>query len=178
MAMDPSATTLSPASWGEGWRFRFIASGTVCAWIIFNLGWMPAHYFNATRFILYDQGSYLYAVEQTSQGAMLYRDFSWQYGPLALGYYRAMAAIGGNSPLTLVVASSLAFAAAWVMLAELAVRSGGWKWGSLFALLGLLPAMSASGIMAINGPHGALEMLLLAAAAWTIANTRPDARRA
>lgn len=34
-----------------------LTAGGVFAWILFKFGWMPAHLFNATRFILYDQGS-------------------------------------------------------------------------------------------------------------------------
>ncbi len=150
-------------------RFFGLAAGVVLAWMIFQLGWMTAHVFNATRFILYDQGSYLYAVGRWRAGEALYRDFAWQYGPLALGWYRAFAAVAGNSPLTLVVAGSVAFAVAWLMVARLVVKVAGLRWGGVLAVAGLLPVMSASGPYAINGPHGAIEMLLLASIAWTLA---------
>lgn len=151
------------------------AAGVVLAWIIFQLGWMTAHVFNATRFILYDPGSYLYAVGRWQAGEALYRDFAWQYGPLALGWYRAFAAVGGNSPLTLVVAGSVAFAVAWVLVARLVVQAAGPRWGGALAVAGLLPVMSASGPYLINGPHGAIEMLLLAMIAWTL--TKNTGRR-
>jgi hypothetical protein len=149
-------------------RFYALAAAIVFAWILFQLGWMTAHVFSATRFLLYDQGSYLYAVGRWQAGETLYLDFAWQYGPLSLIWYRGFAALGGNSPLTLVIASSCAFAIAWMIVARLAVRSAGWAWGGGLALAGLLPIMSASGPNAINGPHGAIEMLLLALIAWTL----------
>lgn len=151
-----------------GWFF-VAATGVVTAWILFQVGWLTGQVFDATRFILGDQGSYLYAVGRWQAGEMLYRDFAWQYGPLALGWYRAFAAVGGNTPLTLVVASSFAFAIAWVLVARLVSRVAGWGWGGGFAVLVLLPVMSASGPMTLNGPHGAIEMLLLAGCAWTLA---------
>lgn len=149
-------------------RFFCVATGVVVAWIIFQFGWMTAHVFNATRFILYDQGSYLYAVGRWQAGEALYRDFSWQYGPLALGWYRAFAALGGNTPLTLVLASSSAFAVAWLLTARLVLRVAGCGWGGGLAVAGLLPIMSSAGVNAINGPHGAIEMLILALIAWTL----------
>ncbi len=159
----PSAQPMSPA------RFFGLATGVVLAWIIFQVGGLTAHVFNATRFILYDQGSYLYGVARWQAGEALYRDFSWQYGPLALGWYRAFAALGGNTPLTLVLASSSAFAVAWLLTARLVFRVAGRGWGGGLAVVALLPIMSMSGVNAINGPHGAIEMLVLALIASTLA---------
>lgn len=160
------------------WHFYAGALAVAAAWIIFQLGWTTAQVFGASRFILGDQGSYLYAIGRWTAGEALYRDFAWQYGPLALGYYRAFAAIGGNTPLTLVVASSVAFAGAWLMLSRLVVRVAGWRWGGALALAGLLPVMSPSGIYAKNGLHGAIEMLLLAGGAVTLASARRERARA
>jgi len=158
----------SPQRFGGIGRLA-VAAVVVLAWITFQLCWMTGHVFGATRFILGDQGSYLYAIGRWQAGEALYRDFAWQYGPLALGWYRAWAEIGGNSPLTLVVAGSLTFAAAWILTARLMVRLAGWRWGGLLAVAGLLPVMSGSGAFALNGPHGAIEMLLLAGCAWSLA---------
>lgn len=146
-------------------RFFLGAGAVVLAWILYLVGSVPAYVFSAWRFILYDQGSYLYAVDRWQAGEVLYRDFAWQYGPLALAWYRGFAALGGNSPLTMVMASSVAFAAAWVLVSWLLVRVAGWIWGGVLAVAGLLPIMSQSGPLAINGPHGAVEMLLLACCA-------------
>ena len=44
------------------WHFYAEALAVVGAWIIFQLGWTTAQVFGASRFILGDQGSYLYAV--------------------------------------------------------------------------------------------------------------------
>ncbi len=147
-------------------------------WIIWQVGWNPAHTFSATRFILYDQGSYLYAVERLNQGEVLYRDLNWQYGPLAAGWYWVWAQVGGNTPLLLVLASTVPMAAAWLLLARLTLEVMGPKIGAGWALLGLLPMMSPAGIMALNGPHGALEMLVLAGLAWLLARCPGRHRRA
>jgi len=147
-------------------------------WIIWQIGWLPAHTFNATRFILYDQGSYLYAVERLNHGEVLYRDLNWQYGPLAAGWYWLWAQVGGNTPLTLVLASTALMAAAWWLLAGLTREVIGSRMGTGWALLGLLPIMSPVGIMALNGPHGALEMLLLAGLGWLLARCPGRHRRA
>ncbi|MEO8866043.1 MAG: hypothetical protein ABI420_13535 [Opitutaceae bacterium] len=171
--MRDTPTNFSP----RPWHFYFLATGVVSAWIVFQLGWTTGQVFAATRFILGDQGSYLYAIDCWASGQTLYRDFAWQYGPLALAYYRALAAMFGNTPLTLVVASSIAFAGAWLLLARLVVRVAGWRWGGILALAGLLPVMSPSGIYAKNGAHGAIEMLLLACCATTLASGRSDRSR-
>jgi hypothetical protein len=44
------------SAWMPG-MILILTAGGVFAWILFKFGWMPAHLFNATRFILYDQGS-------------------------------------------------------------------------------------------------------------------------
>lgn len=161
----------------RGW-LRFGLGCFVSAWILWQVGWQPAHIFNATRFILYDQGSYLYAIERLNHGEMLYRDLHWQYGPLAAGWYWGWAQLGGNSPLVLVLVSSALMAGAWWLLADLTLEVIGKRAGIIWALLGLLPAMSPSGLIALNGPHGALEMLLLAACAWLLAKFPERNRRA
>ncbi len=69
-----------------GARFSLLAVAVGLVWIFFQVGGLTAHLFNATRFILYDQGSYLYAVDCWQAGETLYRDFAWQYGPLALAW--------------------------------------------------------------------------------------------
>lgn len=147
-------------------------------WILWQIGWQPAHVFNATRFILYDQGSYLYVVDRLNHGEALYRDLNWQYGPLAAGWYWLWAQAGGNSPLVQVLASAGLMAAAWWLLAGLTLDAMGRRAGTLWALAGLLPVMSPSGINAINGPHGALEMFLLASLAWLLAKCPRGNRRA
>ena len=154
----------------EGGVINWVVPGAVVlGWIFFQLGELTGHVFGASRFILGDQGSYLYAIGRWQAGEALYRDFAWQYGPLALGWYRIGAAVGGNTPLTLVVVSSLTFAVAWVLVARLLVRGAGWKWGGFLAVTISLPVMSASGAFAQNGPHGAVEMLLLTGCAWSLA---------
>jgi hypothetical protein len=152
----------------ESRRFFVASIVVVLAWVVIQVGWMTAHVFGATRFILGDEGSYLYAVECSQAGEALYRDFAWQYGPLALGWYRAFAAFGGDTPLTLVVATSATFAAAWVVVARIVVGAAGWKTGGFLAVAGLLPIMSGSGVFALNGAHGAIEMLLLSLIAWSL----------
>ncbi len=161
----------------RGWLMFGLASFAL-VWIFWQIGWQPAHVFNATRFILYDQGSYLYAVERLNQGEVLYRDLNWQYGPLAAGWYWLWAQAGGNSPLVQVLASAGLMAAAWGLLADLTLEAVGKRTGMLWALAGLLPVMSPSGINAMNGPHGALEMFLLAAMAWVLAKCPARNRRA
>lgn len=161
----------------RGW-LMFGLGCFVSAWILWQIGWQPAHIFNATRFILYDQGSYLYAIERLNHGELLYRDLNWQYGPLAAGWYWGWAQLGGNSPLTLVLASSALMAGAWWLLADLTLETMGKRAGTIWALAGLLPAMSPSGLIALNGPHGALEMVLLAGLAWLLARCPERNRRA
>ena len=142
-------------------------------WIIGSIGLLPGHLFDATRFILSDQGSYLYAIGRWQAGEALYRDFAWQYGPFALGWYRGFAAVGGNTPLTLVLASSVAFALGWGQVARLVVDLAGLKWGGGFAVVFLLPVMALAGPYAFNGPHGAIEMLLLCTCARLVAKDAP-----
>lgn len=161
----------------RGWLVPGLGAGLLL-WIIWQVGWLPAHTFNATRFILYDQGSYLYAVERLNHGEVLYRDLNWQYGPLAAGWYWLWAQVGGNTPLTLVLASTALMAAAWWLLTGPTREVMGARMGTGWALLGLLPIMSPVGIMALNGPHGALEMLLLAGLAWLLARCPGRHKRA
>lgn len=151
-------------------RFYLWSAVLVVAWVLWQVTALPAHVFNATRFILYDPGSYLYAVDCWLAGDRLYHDFAWQYGPLALGWFAGFAALLGNTPLALVLASSLAFAGAWVLVSRLVLRVAGAWWGWTLVALGLLPLMGFSGPYAFNGPHGAIEMLLFAACATVLAS--------
>lgn len=147
------------------------------AWTLWHIGWLPAHTFSATRFILYDQGSMLYVVERLDHGEVLYRDLNWQYGPLAAGWYWLWAQVAGNSPLTQVLASAGLMSVAWWLLAGLTVDAMGRRAGTVWAVVGLLPVLSPTGINAINGPHGALEMFLLAVTARVLAgNFTPHSR--
>jgi hypothetical protein len=104
----------------------------------------------------------------------LYRDFTWQYGLPALGWYRAVAAAGGNTPLSLVLAGAAACALAWILVACLIFRMTGRNCGGGLALVGPLPLMSSVGLNALNGPHGTIEMLLLAIIAWTLSRSSSD----
>jgi hypothetical protein len=166
MKVSPDSKRAAPRGRIISW---LVLGAVVLGWIFFQLGELTGHVFGASRFILGDQGSYLYAIGRWQAGEALYRDFAWQYGPLALGWYRIWAAVGGNTPLTLVVVSSLTFAVAWVLVARLLVRGAGWKWGGFLAVATLLPVMSATGTFGQNGPHGAIEMLLLTGCAWSLA---------
>jgi|GEM_PF-3852897 len=159
-------------------RFHLAAAALVATWLLFQLGWQTAHLFNATRFLLYDQGSYLYAIDCWQSGAVLYRDFAWQYGPLALAWYRLFAEIGGNTPQMLVLAGAVAFILAWLVLLQIAIQAIGRTQGGLFAGAVMLPLLSLVGINALSGPHGALEMLLLVACAGCIASNRDLRQRA
>src|SRR6478736_499245 len=150
-------------------RFYGVAALVVVTLMVWLVSELPGHLFNATRFVLYDQGSYLYAVGRWQGGEVLYRDFAWQYGPLALGWYRAFAALGGNTPLTLVVASAVAFGIGWALIARLVARAIGRTWGWAFSVAVLLPVLLPAGPFAFNGPHGALEVMLLALCAWALA---------
>src|SRR5580658_5095805 len=85
-------------------------------WTLMSIAYLPGHLFNASVFILFDPGSYLYAVDRTAAGEALYRDFAWQYGPLGLAYFRGFAAVGGNSPMTYLLAASSACGLAWGLL--------------------------------------------------------------
>lgn len=141
-------------------RFLLLAAVLLGAWLAWQVTALPAHLFNATRFILYDPGSYLYAMDCWLGGQHLYRDFAWQYGPLALGWSTGFAAVLGNTPGTLVLACSVAFAGGWLLITRLVVQVAGQRWGGALALLGLLPLMGLSGPYAFNGPHGAIELLV------------------
>lgn len=157
-----SAAESAKSPGGDAWRFYGLAALLGAALAFWVASALPGHVFNATRFILYDPGSYLYAIGRAEAGEAVYRDFAWQYGPLALGWYRAFAAIGGNTPAMLVAAASTAFVAGWVLIARLCVRASGAGFGGGFALFVLGPAMVSAGPFVINGPHGALELMLLA----------------
>ena len=84
--MTPARATGKEAGLSRGWLL-FGLGCLALVWILWQIGWQPAHVFNATRFILYDQGSYLYVVDRLNHGEVLYRDLNWQYGPLAAGWY-------------------------------------------------------------------------------------------
>ncbi|HYC70774.1 MAG TPA: hypothetical protein VEB66_06175 [Opitutaceae bacterium] len=141
------------------------AAAIAAAWLSWHIGWLPGHTLNAMRWTFYDQGSYLYALGCWQSGEVLYRDIHWQYGPLALGWYRAFAAVLGNTPVALATGSAVALGAAWMLFARLMWRTGG-AWGATLAVAGLLPAMTPPLLLSINiGPHGAIEALLVAVAA-------------
>ncbi|HLP26641.1 MAG TPA: hypothetical protein VK477_13250, partial [Acidobacteriota bacterium] len=96
--------------------------GTGAMWLIAQFALFPGHTLNATRFIYYDQGSFLYVIDCLERGEVLYRDVAWQYGPLAIAWFAAFAQVLGNSPVTLVLASGVAVIFAWGVIVELASR--------------------------------------------------------
>ncbi len=64
---------------------------TGAIWLIAQFALFPGHTLNATRFIYYDQGSFLYVIDCLERGEVLYRDVAWQYGPLAMAWFAAFA---------------------------------------------------------------------------------------
>lgn len=167
---------MTNASRADRW-FWPAAALVAAGWLLWHLGGLPGHTLNAMRWTFYDQGSYLYALGRWESGEALYRDFHWQYGPLALGWYRGFAAVMGNTPLALVIGSAVALGLAWLLFTRLMWRAGG-PWGAVVAVAGLLPAMTPPLLLSINiGPHGAVEALLVAAAASLLPGSGADRRR-
>ncbi|MEO6993132.1 MAG: hypothetical protein ABI273_05865 [Lacunisphaera sp.] len=150
---------------------------TVVGWLTFHIAYLPGQTFDVTRFVLYDQGSFLYAIDRMEAGEKLYSEFAWQYGPLVLGWYRAFAALAGNTPLTLVIASGVASGAAWILLVQFAAKRVGVVWAWLGGVFLLLPALTVPCLLSINhGPHGAVEALLLTIVAWLIGGPKNAVR--
>ncbi len=154
--------------------FWTVLAGTCAIWLLYYLSWIPGQTFDASRFIFFDQGSFLYAVERALAGERLYSEFAWQYGPLALGWFEAFARVAGNTPVTLVFAGGVATALAWTGLVLLAARKVGRLTAWVVGVFGLLPAITAPCLLSLHvGPHGALEAALLVGIAWLIADGPP-----
>ncbi len=150
---------------------------TIMGWLTFHIVYLPGQTFDVTRFVLYDQGSFLYAIGRMEAGEKLYSEFAWQYGPLVLGWYRLFAAVGSNTPLTLVIASGVASGAAWILLVHFAAKRVGVVWAWLGGVFLLLPALTVPCLLSINhGPHGAVEALLLTVVAWLVGETQNAVR--
>jgi hypothetical protein len=156
-----------------------LVGSTLVLWLVYYVGCIPGQTFDATRFIFFDQGSFLYAIGRMFAGEHLYSEFAWQYGPLAIGWYAMFAVIAGNSPVVLVIAAGVATALAWTGLVILAARKVGPWVAWLGGLLGLLPAITLPGLLSRHtGPHGAVEAMLLVGIVWLMAAERPAAIRA
>jgi hypothetical protein len=146
-----------------------ILAATAGAWVGWCILGLPGHALDASRFIINDPGSFLYAVDRLSAGEHLYSGFSWQYGPLGVAWYRLFAAVMGNSPLALMIASGVATAAAWGILASLWTRFLGFGLGWGLASAVLLPAMTPPCLFSIgDGPNAPIEATLFAAIAWVL----------
>jgi hypothetical protein len=142
---------------------------TAAAWLAWCIFGLPGHALDAGRFIINDPGSFLYAVDRWSAGEHLYGEFSWQYGPLGLAWYRGFAALMGNSALTLMVASAVATALAWGFMAALWIRFLGFGLGWALAAAVLLPAMTPPCLLSVgDGPNAPIEAMLFAAIAWVL----------
>lgn len=152
---------------------------TGALWLIAQFAFFPGHTLNATRFIYYDQGSFLYVLDCLERGEVLYRDIAWQYGPLAIAWFAAFAKVLGNSPVTLVLASGAAVILTWVVIVELASRVLGFARAWLGGVCVLLPVMTHLLLRGFNnGPHSAVEALALAMVALLLARPARDWRGA
>jgi hypothetical protein len=159
--------------------FGLLLGGTLVLWLVYYLGCIPGQTFDATRFIFFDQGSFMYANGRMLAGEHLYSEFAWQYGPLAIGWYALFAFVAGNVPLVLVLAAGVATALAWTGLVVMAARKVGPLAAWLGGLLCLLPAITVPGLLShFTGPHSAVEAMLLVFVAWLLAAEHPTARRA
>lgn len=152
---------------------------TGALWLMAQLAFFPGHTLNATRFIYYDQGSFLYVIDCLERGEVLYRDVAWQYGPLAIAWFVAFAKLLGNSPVTLVLASGAAVVLAWAVIVELASRVIGFARACLGGVGVLLPVMTHLLLRGFNnGPHSAVEAIVLAILALLLARPARDWRGA
>lgn len=152
---------------------------TGAMWLAAQFALFPGHTLNATRFIYYDQGSFLYVIDCLERGEVLYRDIAWQYGPLAIAWFAAFAKVLGNSPVTLVLASGAAVIFGWAVIVELASRVIGFARAWLGGVGVLLPVMTHLLLRGFNnGPHSAVEAVMLATIALLLARPERDGRGA
>jgi len=152
---------------------------TGAMWLMVQFAFFPRHTLNATRFVYYDQGSFLYVIDCLERGEVLYRDVAWQYGPLAIAWFAAFAKVLGNSPVTLVLALGVAVIFTWAVIVELASRVIGFARAWLGGVVVLLPVMTYLLLRGFNnGPHSAVEALALALLALLLARPERDRRGA
>ncbi len=176
----PGAPRAGLARWAANPVGRAALLGlTGAMWLIAQFAFFPGHTLNATRFIYYDQGSFLYVIDCLERGEVLYRDVAWQYGPLAIAWFAAFAKVLGNSPVTLVLALGVAVIFTWAVIVELASRVIGFGRAWLGGVCVLLPVMTHLLLRGFNnGPHSAVEAVMLATVALLLARPARDGRGA
>ena len=136
-------------------------------------GLMPGFVFSVSQILDADRGALLSAVACSQSGEALYRDYAWQYGPLSIGWYRFFADAFGNTPMTQLFASTVAFGIGWGLLTFQWMRVlGRWK-GWLAAIILLFPVMLPP-LMITNhhGPHGSIEGLLFGLLTWQLSGAK------
>lgn len=158
-----------------GWPALLVA--TLLVWYAFHAVVVPGQTYDGPRFVLYDQGSFLCAIDNWSRGQTLYAESAWQYGPLALGWFALFASVFGNTAHTLILACAVAIGVAWCLWVQLsATILGRWR-AYLFGAVLLLPTMTLPCLLGFNcGPHVAVEVMLAAMVTWTIASWVRTAR--
>lgn len=125
-----------------------------------------------SAFLFQDQGNHVLVAERLAQGAVLYRDVAYPYGPLPALLGGAVAFSFGISALTYVVLQALLNAAFLVLLAHVLAGHVPRHTAAAIVLLGVLPlsmAPSATAGGAASNTYIGLERLVLVVlvASWT-----------
>jgi hypothetical protein len=136
-----------------------------------------------SAFLFQDQGNHLLVAARVADGAVLYRDVAYPYGPLPAMLGAAVAATVGPSAVTYVFLQSLLTAVFLVLLAHGLIRHVPPRVAAAVALLGVLPLAMAPGPLAggaASNTYLGLERLLLVVLvlSWTPPEERTDASSA